>query len=238
MSESPHRDEAAHSGAIRVVLADDSFLVREAVAAILTAAPSVELVASCGDRGSLLEAVERELPAVVVTDIRMPPGLYDEGIQIANELHARHPEIGVVVLSQYTEPSFGLALLEHGPQGRAYLLKEHVHDGGQLLNAIEAVAQGGAYIDATVVETMVRRGGERDGSPLAALSPRELEILGEIAQGKSNARIAEELVLTKRAVEKHINAIFLKLDLSYAHDVSRRVKATLIYLAATRERSG
>ncbi|HEY4281261.1 MAG TPA: response regulator transcription factor [Conexibacter sp.] len=231
-------DQAAAGDAIRVVLADDSFLMREAVAAILAPEPGVELVAACADRASLLEAVERERPQVVVTDIRMPPSLDDEGIQIANELHTTHPEVGVVVLSQYAEPSFGLALLEHGPEGRAYLLKERVHDGGQLLGAIEAVAHGGAYMDAKIVETMVRRGRGALDSPLAALSPRELEILGEIAQGKSNARIAEELVLTKRAVEKHINAIFLKLDLSYAHDVSRRVKATLIYLAATRDERG
>lgn len=221
-------------GPIRVVLADDSFLVREAIAAILADERGVEVAAVCSDLPSLRSAVERERPAVVVTDVRMPPGLQDEGIQVANELRRAHPEIGVVVLSQYEEPRFGLALLEQGSERRAYLLKERVHDRRQLRSAIEAVASGGAFIDAQLVAAMVRRRAEAEDSPLAELSPRELEILGEIAQGKSNARIAADLVLTKRAVEKHINAIFLKLGLSYAQDVSRRVKATLIYLAATR----
>lgn len=221
---------------IRVVLADDSFLVREAVARILERERHLEVAAVCGDRTSLLEAVERELPAVVVTDIRMPPDHEDEGIQVANELRERHPEIGVVVLSQYAEPRFGLALLEEGTDGRAYLLKERVNDRRQLIGAIDAVARGGAFVDAKIVERMIARHAAPAGSPLAELSPRELEILGEIAQGKSNARIARDLVLTKRAVEKHINSIFLKLGLSYAEDVSRRVKATLIYLASARGR--
>ncbi|ADB49929.1 two component transcriptional regulator, LuxR family [Conexibacter woesei DSM 14684] len=221
---------------IRVVLADDSFLVREAVARILEHEAHLEVVARCHDRASLLAAVERERPTVVVTDIRMPPDLEDEGIQVANELRERYPEIGVVVLSQYAEPRFGLALLEAGSDGRAYLLKERVSDRGQLVGAIDAVARGGAFVDAKIVESMIARHTAPGDSPLAELSPRELEILGEIAQGKSNPRIARELVLTKRAVEKHINSIFLKLGLSYAEDVSRRVKATLIYLAAAGRR--
>lgn len=227
------RASADDEPTIRVVLADDSFLVREAVERILERERHVEVAAVCDDLASLLAAVERERPAVVVTDIRMPPDLEDEGIQVANALRERHPEIGVVVLSQYSEPRFGLALLEQGSDGRAYLLKERVSDRRQLVGAIDAVAHGGAFVDAKIVETMIaRRAAPRD-SPLGELSPRELEILGEIAQGKSNARIARDLVLTKRAVEKHINSIFLKLGLSYAEDVSRRVKATLIYLAAT-----
>jgi len=216
---------------IRVVLADDSLLVREALERILEREPGVELVASCTDGTALLAAVERERPAVVVTDVRMPPRFEDEGIEIARTLRETHPEVGVVVLSQYADPRLGLALLEHGSDGRAYLLKERVHDRRQLTSAIETVAHGGSVMDARVVEAMIaQRSGAAD-SPLSELSPRELEILGEIAQGKSNARIAQDLVLTKRAVEKHINAIFLKLGLSYAEDVSRRVKAALIYLA-------
>ena len=227
----------AGSDAIRVVLADDSFLAREAIERILEREPHVAVVAACEDRPSLLAAVERLHPRVVVTDIRMPPGDGDEGIQVADELRATHPEIGVVVLSQYAEPRFGLMLLRHGSDGRAYLLKERVHDRHQLVSAVEAVAHGGSLMDARIVETMISRRARASDSPLAELSPRELEILGEIAQGKSNAKIAADLVLTKRAVEKHINAIFLKLGLSYAEDVSRRVKATLIYLAATSDRA-
>jgi DNA-binding NarL/FixJ family response regulator len=222
-------------GPIRVVVADDSYLVREALVRILAEERHVDVAAVCGDRASLLAAIERERPAVVVTDIRMPPDLEDEGIQVAEELRARHPEIGVVVLSQYSDPSFGLALLAQGADGRAYLLKERVTDRRALVTAIDAVADGGAFMDAKVIEAIVAGEARDADSPLAELSPRELEILGQIAMGKSNARIAADLVLTKRAIEKHINAIFLKLGLSFAQDVSRRVKATLIYLAATRD---
>ena len=214
-----------------MALADDSLLVREALERILEREPAVELVASCGDAAGLFAAVERERPAVVITDVRMPPRFEDEGIALAHQLRQSHPQIGVVVLSQYADPRLGLLLLEEGSDGRAYLLKERVHDRRQLIAAIETVAHGGSLMDARIVETMLAQRRRDAASPLAELSPRELEILGEIAQGKSNARIAEELVLTKRAVEKHINAIFLKLGLSHAEDVSRRVKATLIYLA-------
>lgn len=214
-----------------MALADDSLLVREALERILERDPAVALVASCGNAGALLAAVEREQPAVVITDVRMPPHFADEGIALARQLRQSHPQVGVVVLSQYADPHLGLTLLEDGSDGRAYLLKERVHDRRELIAAIETVAHGGSLMDARVVEAMMERRRRDDASPLSELSPRELEILGEIAQGKSNARIAEELVLTKRAVEKHINAIFLKLGLSHAEDVSRRVKAALIYLA-------
>jgi DNA-binding NarL/FixJ family response regulator len=218
-----------------VALADDSLLVREALERILEREPAVELVASCGDAAALFAAVERERPAVVITDVRMPPRFEDEGIALARQLRRSHPGVGVVVLSQYADPRLGLTLLEEGSDGRAYLLKERVHDRRQLIAAIETVAHGGSLMDARVVEAMLEQRRRDAASPLSELSPRELEILGEIAQGKSNARIADELVLTKRAVEKHINAIFLKLGLSHAEDVSRRVKAALIYLA---ERAG
>ncbi len=217
--------------AIRVVLADDSYLVREALEHVLAAAEGIEVVASCNDRRSLANAIEAEHPDVVVTDIRMPPSQNDEGLQVAAELRRTHPEVGVVVLSQYADPRYGLALLEDGSDRRAYLLKERIQHGGQLVTAIETVADGGSIMDAKVVETLIsdRKRGER--SPLGDLTPRELEILAFVARGYSNQAIADELVLTKRAVEKHINAIFLKLGLTEAQDVSRRVKAALIYLA-------
>ena len=217
---------------IRVVLADDSYLVREALMHVLEAADGIEVVATCRDRDSLLDAIEAEQPDVVVTDIRMPPSDADEGLQVAQMLRRTQPETGVVVLSQFSEPQYGLALLEQGSEGRAYLLKEHVQFRGQLVSAIESVARGGSMIDATVVEGLINARADGHSGPLAELTPRELEILSFVARGRSNQAIADELFLTKRAVEKHINAIFLKLGLSEAADVSRRVKAALIYLAA------
>jgi DNA-binding NarL/FixJ family response regulator len=221
----------ARDGPIRVALADDSYLVREAVAHVLSDADGIELVAACDDRDSLLRAIHEERPDVVVTDIRMPPAGADEGLQVAATLRETNPEVGVVVLSQYAEPRYGLALLESGSDGRAYLLKERIQHRGQLVAAIEAVAEGGSVIDAKVVEELVAARTRAERSPLAELTPRELEILSFVARGHDNQAIADDLVLTKRAVEKHINAIFLKLDLTYASDVSRRVKAALIYLA-------
>jgi DNA-binding NarL/FixJ family response regulator len=222
---------ATDGNRITVVLADDSYLVREAVEHVRAGAEGVEVVAACGDRDSLLAAVDTERPDVVVTDIRMPPGGADEGLQVAASLRLTHPEVGVVVLSQYADPRYGLALLETGSEGRAYLLKERIQHGGQLVSAIEAVSQGGSVIDAKVVESLVAAQRRAEDSPLGELTARELEILSFVARGHDNQAIADELVLTKRAVEKHINAIFLKLGLTYATDVSRRVKAALIYLA-------
>jgi DNA-binding NarL/FixJ family response regulator len=216
---------------IRVALGDDNYLAREALSHLLAAEDGIDVVATCADEGSLLRAVEERDPDVVVTDIRMPPSNTDEGLRIATLLRQTHPGTGVVVLSQFVEPSYGLALLEHGSDGRAYLLKERVHHGGQLVAAIETVAQGGSVIDAKVVESLVEARRRAERSPLAELTPRELEILSFVARGHDNQAIADELVLTKRAVEKHIHAIFLKLSLTYATDVSPRVKATLIYLA-------
>ena len=216
---------------IRVVLADDSYLVREALVHVLDAADGIEVVASCRDRDTLLAAIEAEAPDVVVTDIRMPPSEADEGLQVAEMLRRTQPEIGVVVLSQFSEPQYGLALLDQGSDGRAYLLKEHVQFRGQLVSAIESVARGGSMIDAKVVQGLINARSQAETGPLAELTPRELEILSFVARGHSNQAIADELFLTKRAVEKHINAIFLKLGLTEAADVSRRVKAALIYLA-------
>jgi DNA-binding NarL/FixJ family response regulator len=216
---------------IRVVIAEDTFLVREAVRRLLEEADGIETVAAVGDRATLMATVEAEHPDVVVTDIRMPPTERDEGIVAATELRASRPEVGVVVLSQYAEPAYVLRLLEDGSAGRAYLLKERVHHRGQLVDAVRAVYEGGSYIDPKVVEVLVRGREQAQGSPLEVLTPRERETLAQIAQGKSNEAIAESLVLTKRAVEKHINAIFMKLDLARAPEVSSRVKATLVFLA-------
>jgi DNA-binding NarL/FixJ family response regulator len=216
---------------LAIALADDSLLVREGVAQILAGEPETQVVASCGDLPSLLAAIETEHPDVVVTDIRMPPTSTDEGIRLATLLREKHPDIGVVVLSNYAEPAYAVALLESGSEGRAYLLKERVHDRAQLVGAIESVAAGGSMLDSKIIEPLVAAKVHLERSPLDGLTVREREVLAEIATGKSNAAIADALVLTKRAVEKHINSIFLKLNLSYAEDVSKRVKATLLFLA-------
>ena len=218
---------------IRVVIAEDNLIVRSGIEQILGLAPNVEVVASCGDLPDLMEAIERENPDVVLTDIRMPPTQVDEGIKVAGWLREAHPDIGVVVLSQYADPSYALTLLEPGSDRRGYLLKERVHDASQLRAAIEAVAQGGAMIDPKLVDALVVGKARLARSPLAELTPRETTVLAQIAQGKSNAAIAESLVLTKRAVEKHIHSIFLKLGLAFADDVSKRVKATLLFLSET-----
>jgi DNA-binding NarL/FixJ family response regulator len=216
---------------LRIVLADDSYLVREAITHVLDGAPEIAIVATCDDGDALRAAIEAQQPDVVLTDIRMPPSGDDEGIAIANQLRETHPGMGVVVVSQYADPRYGVALLEGGSDGRAYLLKERLHDRRQLVAALEAVAAGGSVVDSKVVEALIAARAGADASPLTELTQRELEILSEIAQGKSNMAIAEHLVLTKRAVEKHINAIFLKLGLTQAEDFSRRVKAALIYLS-------
>ena len=218
--------------AISVALAEDSLIVREGLQQLLATEPEIALVASCGDLDSLLAAVETHQPDVVLTDIRMPPTGTDEGIRAATILRASHPETGVVVLSQYGHPSYALALLENGSDRRAYLLKQRVHDRAELVRAIRSVADGGSVIDPKIVEELVSAKARTESSPLAELTPREGEVLAEIAQGKSNTAIAESLVLTKRAVEKHINSIFLKLNLSEAEDVSKRVKAALVFLTA------
>ena len=218
--------------AIRVVLAEDSYLAREGIEQVLQAAPGIEVVATCDDLDSLLAAIQADAPDVVVTDIRMPPSNTDEGIRVAGQLRDTHPEIGVVVLSVHDDPAYALALLETGSEGRAYLLKERIHERAQLATAVEEVARGGSVIDSKIVESLVGR-SRAGNSPLAELTVREREVLAEIAQGKSNAAIAESLVLTKRAVEKHINAIFMKLGLAKADDVSKRVKAALIFLSDT-----
>jgi DNA-binding NarL/FixJ family response regulator len=216
---------------IRIVIGEDSLIVREGVSQLLSADPAVEIVAAVGDAHSLREACLRYEPEVVLTDIRMPPSNTDEGIRLAGELRDTQPGIGVVVLSQYADPLYALALLDRGSDRRAYLLKERVHNRAELTAAIRAVADGGSMVDPKIVESLVSARGRAERSPLNELTAREREVLSEIAQGKSNTAIAETLFLTKRAVEKHINSIFLKLGLANAEDVSKRVTAALMFLA-------
>jgi DNA-binding NarL/FixJ family response regulator len=227
--------DATGEPAIRVVIADDSYIIRQGLSRLLGVGDGVEVVATCSEHQSLLRAIEAENPDVVVTDIRMPPSSTEEGLRLVDALRRTHPEMGVVVLSQVVEPSHAFALLEGGSDGRAYLLKERIQRRGQLISAIEAVARGGSMIDAKVMEGLVTTRRDAEPSPLAELTPREREILACVARGHSNQAIADELVLTKRAVEKHINAIFLTLGLTWATDVSRRVKAALMYLAESDE---
>jgi DNA-binding NarL/FixJ family response regulator len=216
---------------LRVVLAEDNYLVREGVGKLIDLEPDLEIVAACADYPTLLKAVETTAPDVVVTDIRMPPTGTDEGIRAANEVRDRYPDVGVVVLSQYSEPAYALQFLENGSKGRAYLLKERVSDIGQLASAIREVARGGSVIDPEVVDKLVTARSRDSRSPLRSLTPRELEVLAEMAQGKNNAAVAASLVLSERAVEKHINSIFFKLGLSEEADVHRRVKAVLLFLS-------
>ena len=219
--------------AITVVLAEDNYLVREGIRQLLEEEDGIELVAACGDLESLNRAIAEHHPDVLLTDIRMPPTGTDEGLQVADRLRRESPSTGVVVLSQYVEADYALALLENGASGRAYLLKERVSDVGQLRNAIEEVNRGGSVIDPKLVEALDAARSKRADSPLDTLTPREREVLGAVAQGKNNAAIAAGLFLTERAVEKHINSIFSKLGLGEEPDVHRRVKATLVYLGRT-----
>ena len=224
--------------AIRVVLAEDNYLVREGVKRLLESISDVEVVGVAEDSPTLEKAVEEHSPDVVITDIRMPPTNTDEGIQASERLRESHPECGVVVLSQFAEPGYALALLEKGSAGRAYLLKERVSDVEQLLGAIREVAKGGSVIDPKVVEVLVNARAKAAESPLSRLTPREREILGEMAQGRNNASVAASLFLTERAVEKHINSIFSKLGLSEEKDVHRRVKAVLLFLSEGHDEGG
>jgi DNA-binding NarL/FixJ family response regulator len=218
--------------AIRLVLAEDSFLVREGIRRLLDTQPQLDVVATCGDLEGLLGAVEAEKPDVVLTDIRMPPNELDEGIQAARRLRETSPEVGVVVLSQYSQPAYALSLLESGSERRAYLLKERVEDLDQLVSAINAVAAGGSVIDPKVVEALVAANATAERSTLSELTPREREVLSEMAEGKNNAAIAASLVITERSVEKYVHSIFAKLGIAWEENVNRRVKAVLLFLAA------
>ena len=216
----------------RVVLAEDHLIIREGLRTVLQADPGIDLVAVAGDYDELVAAVEDHDPDVVLTDIRMPPGMTDEGIRVAELLRRTRPSVGVVVLSQHDDPDFVMALLSEGSQGRGYLLKERTADPQQLVAALHEVAAGGSVIDPKVVEVLVRARLRQETSRLDELTERERDVLSEMATGKDNAAIAAALFLTVRSVEKYINGIFSKLALSEEPDVHRRVKAVLVFLAA------
>lgn len=215
--------------AIRVVAAEDSFLAREGIVSILGDIDDVELVEMSGDLDELRTAVERSSPDVVLTDIRMPPTNTDEGIRFAAEARDSHPDLGVVILSQHAEPRYAMALFKAGSDRRAYLLKERLKDQSELSRALHDVAAGRSLVDSKVVDKLLSTRERHSG--LRKLTARELETLGLVAEGRSNGSIASSLGITKRAVERHINAIFVKLDLGEPEDVSRRVKAALLYLS-------
>jgi DNA-binding NarL/FixJ family response regulator len=216
---------------IRVAIADDDLLVREGIEHLLAAESEIDVVAVASNREELIEAIERELPDVVLTDIRMPPQHTVEGIEVAQMLRTTSPMTGVIVVSNYVEPEYALAFLSGGPARRGYLLKERLGNREQLVSAIRQVADGGSVIDPEVVEALVNARSRDRPSPLARLTAREREVLGEVATGKSNAEIARSLFITKRAVERHIGSIFAKLDLPEERVASRRVLATLLFLA-------
>jgi DNA-binding NarL/FixJ family response regulator len=218
---------------VRVVVADDSYLIREAIAAVLATSDRVEVVAMTADGDSLWAAIERENPDVAIVDIRMPPSGDQEGINIAGRLRRERPEVGLIALSQWAEPAMAMAFLRPSPERRGYLLKERLHDGQELVNAIEVVAGGGSVIDPVVVQHLIDGARRPTRSPVDELTPREREVLSLMARGKSNRAIAEDLTLTKRAVEKHVGSIFMKLELADEDVVSRRVAAVLMYLAGT-----
>jgi DNA-binding NarL/FixJ family response regulator len=215
---------------MRIVFAEDNYLVREGTAALLGTVDGLELVASVGDAELLLAAVVEYAPDVVLTDIRMPPTHTDEGIRAAKRIRAEHPAIGVVVLSQFVEEAYAYDLLKDGAEKLGYILKERIADLDELVRALEAVDEGGSFLDPKVVEALVARKNAVADSPLAEVTEREREVLSEMATGKNNAAIAASLFLSERAVEKHINSLFQKLGLSGEPQVHRRVMAVLTFL--------
>jgi len=215
---------------LRVVFAEDNYLVREGTAALLAESDEVELVGTATTFDELLAAVAEHRPDAVLTDIRMPPTSSDEGIRAARQIRADHPSIGVVVLSQFADEEYVYDLLKDGAEGLGYLLKERVADVDELVRALEEVARGGSVLDPKVVEALVAAKDRMAHSPLAGLTDREREVLSHMAQGRNNAAIAGALFLTERAVEKHINSLFHKLGLSEEPNVHRRVMAVLAFL--------
>jgi DNA-binding NarL/FixJ family response regulator len=218
---------------VRVVFAEDNYLVREGTAALLQASDDVELIGTASALDELLLAVEELKPEVVLTDIRMPPTNTTEGIDAARRIRSDHPDIGVVVLSQFAEEEYAYELLKDGAAGLGYLLKERVSNIDELVRAMNEVAKGGSVLDPKVVEALVSAKDRMAHSPLATLTDREREVLEHMAQGQNNASIAKSLFLTERAVEKHINSLFHKLGLSEETDVHRRVMAVLAFLRET-----
>jgi DNA-binding NarL/FixJ family response regulator len=219
--------------ALRVVFADDNFLVREGIAALLAECPEVELVDTVGDPHSLMKSVAEQRPDAVLTDIRMPPTHTNEGIDVAKRIRAKFPDTGVVVLSQYVEDDYALALLADGVAGLGYLLKERVSDLDELVRALGEVARGRSVLDPQVVEALLARRSSDALSPLLLLTDREREVLQEMASGKNNATIAKRLYMSDRAVEKHIGSVFAKLGLNDEGEVNRRVMAVLAFYGAS-----
>jgi DNA-binding NarL/FixJ family response regulator len=216
---------------IRVVIGEDSFIVRQGLEKVLAANDEIDVVGAADSYEGALDAIERQRPDVLVTDIRMPPTFDDEGVRLAAHLRTTHPALGVVLLSQYTSPDFALRLFESGSDGRAYLLKEHVASQSQLAGAIMTVAAGGTVVDPVVVQTLVAGRAEKSDSRLSQLTPRERDVLALVAEGRSNPAIGSTLFLSKGAVEKHINSIFRKLNMPDESMVNRRVFAALVFLA-------
>jgi DNA-binding NarL/FixJ family response regulator/signal transduction histidine kinase len=228
-SSVPSRDEPAR---LRVVIAEDNYLVREGTRRLLDDSGEVAVVASVGSAVELLDAADRLRPLAVLTDIRMPPGHHLEGIEAAHAIRAAHPQVGVVVLSQHADEAYAFELLKNGTDGLAYLLKDRVVELDQLLDALRTVIAGGSTIDPKVVEALVARRARVADSPLARLTRRELDVLREMAAGKSNAGIAATLVLSDSAVEKHVSSVFAKLLLAGEPTQDRRVTAVLTFLRA------
>jgi DNA-binding NarL/FixJ family response regulator len=212
---------------VRVVIADDVMLMRAGIARLLADA-GIEIVGEAADAAQLLRQVAGSQPDVAIVDIRMPPTQTDEGLVAAREIRSRHPEVGVLVLSQFLSPSYGVQLLEDHPERTGYLLKERVADIAVLVDALRRIAEGECVLDPTVVSRIVAR--SRQQLPLAELTDREREVLALMAEGRSNAAIAERLVVTHRTVEAHVRQILSKLDLQESSDNHRRVLAVLAYL--------
>ena len=216
---------------LRLVLAEDNLLVREGLVSLLGTTDEVDLVATSENYDELLAAVDEHDPNVVLTDIRMPPNHSDEGVRAAERFRETHPDLGVVVISQFAEPEYVLAVLGEGSRGRGYVVKDRIDDLDHLLGAIRTVAAGGSFIDDAVVDILIQSRARVIDSPLQTLSPRELDVLAEIAAGRSNASVAESLHVSRHAVEKHTNAIFAKLGLTEDQEINRRVKAVLMFLS-------
>ena len=212
---------------ITAVIAEDNYLVREGTRRLLEDTGDVEILATVGDADELLDAVQRLSPAAAVTDIRMPPGHHMEGIEAAHTIRALHPRVGVVVLSQHADEAYAFELLKNGTAGLAYLLKDRVADTETIVRALRAVIAGGSVIDPAVVETLLSRRARVQSSPLGTLTPRELDVLREMAEGNSNAAIADRLSLSLSSVEKHINTIFAKLGVNESPQAHKRVTAVL-----------
>jgi DNA-binding NarL/FixJ family response regulator len=217
---------------IRVVLGEDSYLAREGICRILEDEEDIEIVAVCSDLATLRYAVGEAKPDVVLADIRMPPTKTDEGIRLAAELRRTDPGVGVVILSQYAEPVYATELLQGGSDGRAYLLKDRVQYRSDLSRAVREVATGGSVVDSRIVELLLSAQRRRENSPLDGLTPREQETLALVAEGWNNGAIGERLVITTRAVERHIHSIYAKLDLGDSENVSQRVRAALLFLGS------